>query len=133
MHRKSRRSRIRMLLGQWGGWMVLLERLERELSAARQWIARAEDAALLQTARALETQILEEIETLLRMRGSISCLLQKLSASQQQVILLRYEKKLSWMQIALRLNFDERTVRRLEERAADALAASVLAQELPPR
>ena len=125
MQKETQRSRVRMLLGQWGGWMVLLSRLERELAAARAWIARAEDADILRNARALEAQVLEEIETLLRMRGSIACLMERLSAEQQQILILRYEKKLSWVQIGIRTNYDERTVRRLEAQAVDIISERV--------
>jgi len=125
MERDSRRSRARMLLGQWGGWMALLRRLERELKAAREWIARAEDGAMLQNARKLEGQVLGEIEQLLRMRGSVACLMERLSAEQQLVLILRYERRLSWVQIGIRMHYDERTVRRLEERAVDIIAEAV--------
>lgn len=125
MQKETQRSRVRMLLGQWGGWMVLLGRLERELSAARNWIARAEDADMLRNARELEAQILGEIESLLRMRGSVACLMERLSAEQQQVLILRYEKKLSWVQIGMRMNYDERSVRRFELQAVDAIAEGI--------
>lgn len=132
MQKETQRSRARMILGQWGGWMVLLGRLERELSAARGWIARAEDEDMLRNARTLEAQILAEIGDLLRMRGSVACLLERLDAAQQQVLILRYEKKLSWVQIGIRMNYDERTVRRLEEKAVDIISEGLI-PSAPPR
>lgn len=114
---RETRRRARMLLGKWGGWMVMLERLEREKLAARAWMQREDGDLPL----CLAAQIDREITDLVRLRCCVGQLVAALPAEEQQVLLLRYESGWNWTKIALKLSYDERTVRRLEERAVDEL------------
>lgn len=124
MQTNATRRQVRMMLGQWGGWMGMLDRLRREQRAAQAWAQ--EDPS--ETAQRLVAQIDREIEDLLRLRESLSEPMLRLSAPQQQALLLRYEKGLNWVQISLKMHCDERTARRFEERAVDELAKSIFAE-----
>ena len=70
-------------------------------------------------------QIDREIAQLVQLRGLLSARILELPADEQRVLILRYERNWSWTKIALRMYCDERTARRLEEHAVDALAAAV--------
>ena len=114
----SMRARVRMLLGKWGGWTVLMERLRREQAAARAW-AEQEPGPL---PCELLSKIDGEIDDLARLRTVLGALIAELSFEEQQILLLRYEEGMSWIRIAFRLNYDERSVRRLETQAVDKIA-----------
>lgn len=123
----TKREKVRMMLGQWGSWTVLLDRLRREQKAARAW-AEAEGG---DAPRELLSKIDSEIDNLIRLRNSLSGLVQALPAQEQQILILRYEQNLSWVQIGIRLNYDERSVRRQETRAVDQIAGG-LSPTCPP-
>lgn len=118
---KEKRARVRMLLGRWGGWTLLLARLRREQRAARDWL-REEDSP---PARELLGHIDREIADLLRLRETLTALVNGLTMDEQRVLMLRYETGLNWLQISLKMNYDERSVRRIETRAVDAIASAL--------
>lgn len=118
MQTKMMRRRMRMLLGQWGGWPVMQERLRREKDAARAWAQAEPDGP----AALLAEQIERELNDLVRLRLSISPLVLGLTRDEQQVLLLRYESGWSWVKIAAKMHCDERTARRIEEHAVDELS-----------
>jgi len=56
MQTKMMRRRVRMLLGQWGGWPGMLERLGQEHAAARAWAQVEPDGAAAQPAWELQPE-----------------------------------------------------------------------------
>lgn len=118
---KAKRAQVRMLLGKWGGWTLLLKRLRREQRAARDWL-REEDG---EPARQLLGHINREIADLLRLRQTLTALVNALPMEEQQVLMYRYESNLNWLQISIKMNYDERSVRRIETRAVDKIAAAL--------
>ena len=128
MQTNTMRERVRLLLGQWGGWMLLLERLRREQAAARAWAAQEEAAA----PRELLSKIDREIDDLMRLRAAMGDLVRRLSIQEQQILLMRYEENLNWVQIGRRFSYDERSVRRLEARAVDKIGRGLAPLPEPP-
>lgn len=118
---REKRAQVRMLLGKWGGWTLLLGRLRREQRAARAWLHQQQ----CEPARQLLGHIEDEIADLMRLRKTLGALVGDLPMEAQRVLLLRYEKNLSWLQISIQMNYDERSVRRIETRAVDRLAAAL--------
>ena len=143
--RLDRRGGTRALLMRWGGTMEDIRRLERERDALRQW---AEDAistlrgrslnglphgggsrdlgdvveAAMQRSRMYAKQSLHidgEIAERLRLRNEVETLVRSLPPVQERVIVLRYADRHPWRSIALRMNYDEGHVRRIETQAVD--------------
>ena len=147
--RMNRRGETRALLQRWGGTMEDIRRLERERDALRQW---AEDArctlhgrsldglprggrahdlgdvveAAMQRTKMYAEQSLRidgEIAERLRLRNEVEGLVRRLLPVQERVIVLRYADHHPWRSIALRLNYDEGHVRRIETQAVDWIGA----------
>ena len=147
--RLNRRGETRSLLQRWGGTMEDIRRLERERDALRQW---AEDArctlrgrsldglprgggacdlgdvveAAMQRSKMYAEQSLRidgEIAERLRLRNEVEGLVRRLPPVQERVIVLRYADRHPWRSIALRLNYDEGHVRRIETQAVDWIGA----------
>ena len=143
--RRDRRGETRLLLQRWGGTMEDIRRLERERDALQQW---AEDArctlrgrsldgllrggaahdlsdvveAAMQRSRMYAEQSLRidgEIAERLRLRNEVEQLVRRLPPVQEKVIVSRYVERHPWRSIALRLNYDEGHVRRIETQAVD--------------
>ena len=143
--RLDRRGETRALLMRWGGTMEDIRRLERERDALRQW---AEDArctlrgrrmdgllrggeardlvdvveAAMQRAQMYVEQskrIDGEIAERLRLRNEVEGLVRRLPPVQERVLVSRYVERHPWRSIALRLNYDEGHVRRIETQAVD--------------
>ena len=147
----NRRSETRLLLQRWGGTMENIRRLEKERDALRQW---AEDARCTLRGRKLDglprsgetrdlgdvveaamkrsrmyaeqsKRIDGEIEECLRLRNAVEGLVRRLPSVQERVIVLRYADRHPWRSIALRLNYDEGHVRRIETQAVDWIGAQM--------
>ena len=143
--RLDRRGETRALLMRWGGTMEDIRRLERERDALRQW---SEDArctlrgrrmdglprggeardlgdvveAAMQRAQMYAEQskrIDGEIAERLRLRNEVEGLVRRLPPVQERVLVSRYVERHPWRIIALRLNYDEGHVRRIETQAVD--------------
>lgn len=149
--RLDRRDRTRSLLMRWGGTMEDIRRLERDRDALRQW---AEDARCTLRGRRLDglprggesrdlgdvveaamnrsqmyaeqsLRIDGEIAERLRLRNALEGLVRRLPSVQERVIVLRYVDRHPWRSIALRLNYDEGHVRRIETQAVDWIGAQM--------
>ena len=149
--RLDRRSGTRALLMRWGGTMEDIRRLERDRDALRQW---AEDARCTLRGRSLDglprgggagdlSDVVEaamqrsqmyaeqskridgEIAERLRLRNEVEQLVRRLSPVQERVIVSRYVERRPWRSIALRLNYDEGHVRRIETKAVDWIGAQM--------
>ena len=143
--RRDRRSETRRALMRWGSTMEDIRRLERDRDALRQW---AEDARCTLRGRRLDAlprgggahdlsdvveqamqrsemyarqsqQIDGEIAERLKLRNAVEELVRRLPSVQERVIVYRYVERYPWRNIALRLNYDEGHVRRIETRAVD--------------
>ena len=122
-----------------------IRRLERERDALRQW---AEDARCTLRGRRLDalprgggahdlSDVVEnamrrsemyarqsqridgEIAERLALRNEVEALVRSLPPVQERVIVYRYVERYPWRSIALRLNYDEGHVRRIETGAVD--------------
>ena len=115
-----------------------IRRLERERDALRQW---AEDARCTLRGRRLDAlprggvvenamrrsemyarqsqRIDGEIAERLALRNEVEALVRSLPPVQERVIVYRYVERYPWRSIALRLNYDEGHVRRIETGAVD--------------
>ena len=122
-----------------------IRRLERERDALRQW---AEDARCTLRGRRLDalprgggardlSDVVEnamqrsemyarqsqridgEIAERLKLRNAVEALVCRLPPVQERVIVYRYVERYPWRNIALRLNYDEGHVRRIETGAVD--------------
>lgn len=113
-----KRTHARELLKKWGNWPVMMEHLLRERSKAQACLG--EDSGAL--GNSLLAEIDANIEALISTRNVIAKLVAQLPFEEFQVLILRYEKNMTWVQIGKRLSYDERTVRRYEVHAADTIA-----------
>lgn len=96
----------------------MYDRLRREKAVVQQLVQEDGDSRAHDLLRAIET----EMDQLINQRATISALVARLPVEEQQVLIYRYEYKLTWIQIGLRLFYEERAVRRFETRAVDSIA-----------
>lgn len=123
---EAKRLKVRMLLGRWGSWTVQMDRLRREQDYARRWLEEEGGELPHELLRHIEG----EMEELARLRNALSGQIALLSAEEQRVLVLRYEQNLNWLQVGLRMNYDARSVRRLEQRAVDELSQWIEGQNI---
>ena len=154
---QKKRGRVRMLLWSWGQTMDLIERKREEMNALLLW---AEDAADTLAAQNLSgmpggggpadsvSRAVEELgrrrmmfedaaedaqvqmEGMLRRKHAMDTVIGELPATQQRILALRYVDGHRWSFIALKMNYDERSVKRHEQAAVGRLAASIDFSEL---
>lgn len=137
---KQTRSRMRMLMAQFFRWRPKWEALEQELKLAQSWSEELEAKLHAETDRSrkmllrkrcaltreFQQQIEREMREITALRQSLSPLLEALSARQQEILSRRYERGQSWVQIGMIMGCDESFARRLERRALDEMARSLL-------
>ena len=68
------------------------------------------------------------VEEIFRRQREIDRIVDRLSENQQRVLWERYVERRSWQIIAIRLSYDERWVRSIEERAVDAIGRKLRGQ-----
>ena len=153
----ERRRATRGILRIWGNTLYLLNRLEKEREAFRTWandarvtlqayvisgmpsggrkktdlsdvIARYEARA--EEFDAMERKTDEERAKILRIKSAIDDVVAELEMAQRKVLEYRYIDGHGWQYIAMRMNYDERQVRRLEAQAVDCISEKVDAQKL---
>ena len=151
MDRIEQRRSTRMLLMQWGCSEEYVARLERKRKALKIWADDALDtlraqnlsgmpgggrggdladvvANAMRRAEIYQDRLAEidrEIQEHLRMCSVIDREVHALSPVAQRVIENRYVNGLSWRLIALRMNYDERQVRRIDANAVDQIEKSI--------
>ena len=69
-----------------------------------------------------------DLEEIFRRQREIDRIVDRLSENQQRVLWERYVERRSWQIIAIRLSYDERWVRSIEERAVDAIGRKLRGQ-----
>lgn len=69
-----------------------------------------------------------EIEDVLRLRNTMQAVISKLTPVQERVIMARYKDGGSWQYIAIKMNYDEKSVRRIETQAVDYIAKCISVQ-----
>ena len=146
------RRKTRMLLWQWGSTRERIERLERERISAKAWaddaletlkgmsydgvggssgikhdlsdvIAAAEKRSA-QYADLVE-RIDKEISDAIRLRNTIQEIVIDLTPLQERVLGYRYLDGHGWAYIAMKMQYDERWVRRIEGEAVDIIAEKI--------
>ena len=151
MDRIEQRKGTRMLLMQWGSSEEYVARLERKRKALKIWAEDALDTLRAQdysgmpgggrggdladvVANAMRrseiyqdrlSEIDREIQDHLRMCSAIDRAVHALSPVAQRVLENRYVCGMSWRLIALRMNYDERQVRRIDAQAVDQIEKSI--------
>ncbi len=145
----EKRARVRRMLWDWGHSLDGIARLEDEMRCFGVWAEDAADTLRAQrltegpggsgvadpVARAVEDlerrrgmyidaarRASSEISAILRRKVLIDDLVAALPEIQKRVIELRYIDGHRWTYIALKLHYDESSVRRLEAAAVSALA-----------
>lgn len=151
LEKRRRRANMRRLLWSWGNTLARIQRLEQERAAFR---AMADDARMTLrspslsgmpgggartdlsdvVARVMDEErryteqaqrIAREIDDAMRLRNCIEDCIARLSPAQESVLTWRYIDRRSWTFIAYKLNYDERSVRRIEAGALDAISAMI--------
>ena len=154
--RMERRRVTRSILRIWGNALYLLNRLEKEREAFRAW---ADDARITLRAYvmtgvpgggrksdlsdviaryearaeefdAMERKTDEERSKILRIKSAVDDVVAELEMAQRKVLEYRYIDGHGWQYIAMRMNYDERQVRRLEAQAVDFISERVEVQKL---
>ena len=154
--RMERRRATRSILRIWGNTLYLLNRLEKEREAFRAW---ADDARITLRAYvmtgvpgggrksdlsdviaryearaeefdAMERKADEERSKILRIKSAVDDVVAELEMAQRKVLEYRYIDGHGWQYIAMRMNYDERQVRRLETQAVDFISECVEVQKL---
>ncbi len=74
---------------------------------------------------ALVCKIESEIADLIRLRNAMEGLVAQMSSLQEKIIGYRYIDGHSWQWIAMKTNYDERNVRRIETQAVDFVAEHI--------
>ena len=158
MDRIEQRKGTRMLLMQWGCSEEYVARMERKRKALKIWADDALDtlraqnlsgmpgggrgsdladvvANAMRRAEIYQDRLAEidrEIQDHLRMCSVIDRAVHALSPVAQRVIENRYVCGMSWRLIALRMNYDERQVRRIDAQAVDLIDKSLADAETRP-
>ena len=147
---QKRRGRVRMLLWSWGQTMDLIDRKREEMDALLLWAEDAVDTLAAQNlsgmpggggpadsvSRAVEelekrrkmfedaaADARQQMDEMLRQKHSMDDMISRLTATQQRILALRYVDGHRWTFIALKMNYDERSVKRHEQAAVGKLAA----------
>ena len=149
--RRNSRSAVRKLLWRWGNTMTALRRLEREREEAQKWANDARDTLRAQNLTGmpgggrkgdlsdvvaeymrrvemfddLVKQIDAEIAERIRLRNCIEALVAQLTPMQEKVIGYRYIDGHAWRYIAMKMNYDEDHIKRVERQAVDFIAQNV--------
>ena len=149
--RRNTRNAVRKLLWRWGNTMTALRRLEREREEAQRWANDARDTLRAQNLTGmprcgrkndlsdvvteymhrvemyddLVKQIDAEIAERIRLRNSIEGLVAQLTPMQEKVIGYRYIDGHAWRYIAMKMNYDEDHIKRVERQAVDFIAQNV--------
>lgn len=138
-----------MLLWSWGQTMDLIERKREEMDALLGWAEDAADTLHAQqltgmpggggTADSVARAVVElerrrqmfedaaadaqrQMEYMLRRKHVMDDLISRLPATQQRILALRYIDGHRWTYIALKMNYDERSVKRHESAAVARLS-----------
>ena len=149
--RRKARNAVRRLLWRWGNTMTALRRLEREREEAQRWANDARDTLRAQNITGmprggrksdlsdvvaeyihrvemfddLVKQIDAEIAERIRLRNCIEALVAQLTPMQEKVICYRYIDGHAWRYIAMKMNYDEDHIMRVERQAVDYIAQNV--------
>ena len=149
--RRKARNAVRRLLWRWGNTMTALRRLEREREEAQRWANDARDTLRAQNLTGmprggrksdlsdvvaeyihrvemyddLVKQIDLEIAERIRLRNCIEALVAQLTPMQEKVICYRYIDGHAWRYIAMKMNYDEDHIMRVERQAVDYIAQNV--------
>lgn len=147
-HTKATRRAMRNFLWQWGNTLTRIKRLEQERAEFRE---RADDArrtlrsptlsgmpkggkssdlsdvvvAICKEAELYDKQVQRinsEIDAAMNLRNCIEDCVSQLTPVQEKVITYRYVDGRSWRFVAMKLNYDEDYVRKLDTQAVDALS-----------
>lgn len=149
--RRKARNAARRLLWRWGNTITALRRLEREREEAQRWANDARDTLRAQNLTGmpgggrksdlsdvvaeymrrvemfddLVKQIDAEIAERIRLRNCIEALVAQLTPMQEKVICYRYIDGHAWRYIAMKMNYDEDHIMRVERQAVDFIAQNV--------
>ena len=148
---RARRAHTRRLLWQWGNTLTRIRRLEQERAAFAEMAAdarrtlrspamngmprggRASDlsdvvARAMDEAERYERQaerINLEIDDAIRIRNCIEGCIAGLTPLQESILTYRYIDVRSWRFIAMKLNYDEGHLRKIEAQAVDAISEMI--------
>ena len=149
--RRKARNAVRRLLWRWGNTISALRRLEREREEAQKWANDARDTLRAQNITGmprggcksdlsdvvaeyihrvemydeLVKQIDAEIAERIRLRNCIEALVAQLTPMQEKVICYRYIDGHAWRYIAMKMNYDEDHIMRVERQAVDFIAQNI--------
>jgi len=152
--RREARKATRKILWRWGNTINDINRLELERKSYKRWADDARDTLHAQNvdgmprgsggnhsdlANVIENiikradmydeqvkRIDAEIADRIRLRNTISELISKLTSAQETIISYRYIDGHSFQYIAMKTNYDIRTVQRIESDAVDIISKSIL-------
>lgn len=149
---QRKRGKVRMLLWAWGQTMDLIERKREEMNALLLWAEDAVDTLAAQNLSGMPggggpadsvSRAVDELEKrrrmfedaagdarlqmdgMLRQKHVMDDLIMRLPATQQRILALRYVDGHRWTYIALKMNYDERSVKRHEQAAVGKIAAQM--------
>ena len=149
--RRKTRNAVRRMLWRWGNTLPALRRLEREREEAQRWANDARDTLRAQNLTGmprggrksdladvvseyirrvemyddLVKQIDAEIGERIRLRNCIEPLVAQLTPMQEKVICYRYIDGHAWRYIAMKMNYNEDHIMRVERQAVDFIAQYV--------
>ena len=149
--RRKTRNAVRRLLWRWGNSITAISKLEREREEAQRWANDARDTLRAQNLTGmprgwrksdlsdvvaeyihrvemyddLVKQIDAEIAERIRLRNCIEALVAQLTPMQEKVICYRYIDGHAWRYIAMKMNYDEDHIMRVERQAVDYIAQNV--------
>lgn len=149
--RRKTRNAVRRMLWRWGNTISALRKLEREREEAQRWANDARDTLRAQDLTGmprggrksdlsdvvaeyihrvemyddLVKQIDAEIAERIRLRNCIEALVAQLTPMQEKVICYRYIDGHAWRYIAMKMNYDEDHIMRVERQAVDYIAQNV--------
>ena len=149
------RRTVRERLREWGATSARIRRLERDIREYEAYVLDARETlrspiitdmprsrgiprdmtdivAEVQRREQLYADKVRElrltIEEIFQRQREVDRIVDRLSETQQRVLRERYVERRSWQIIAIRLSYDERWVRSIEERAVDAIARKLRGQ-----
>lgn len=149
--RRKTRNAVRRMLWHWGNTISALRKLECEREEAQRWANDARDTLRAQNLTGmprggrksdlsdvvaeyihrvemyddLVKQIDSEIAERIRLRNCIETLVAQLTPMQEKVICYRYIDGHAWRYIAMKMNYDEDHIMRVERQAVDYIAQNV--------
>lgn len=141
-------KRTRMTLWMWGSTLKFIENARREQQAFLLWANDAADTLKAQRItdmprggqapdmldviehmqhriemyREAEKDVENRIEQRLNLKRKLDAIIDDLPPIQNEVIHMRYQEGRQWEYIALKMNYDERSVRRFDRRAVETIA-----------